>query len=70
MQSCAVDPGSVNTDIYRSVAMGRGVFKAVREFFCSPPAQGAAAVVHAATGVHLQFFLENPPPPPPPQICR
>mmetsp|Transcript_17223 Transcript_17223/g.51526 ORF Transcript_17223/g.51526 Transcript_17223/m.51526 type:complete len:367 (-) Transcript_17223:59-1159(-) len=49
VQSCAVDPGSVNTDIYRSVAMGRGVFKAVREFFCSPPREGAAAVVHAAS---------------------
>jgi len=48
----------VNTEIYRNNRMvGRGPLKAVREFFCSPPAEGAAAVVDAATSVSLH--LEN-----------
>lgn len=50
IQSCAVDPGSVNTAIYRNNrVLGHGPFRAVREFFCSPPSEGAAAVVDAAT---------------------
>jgi hypothetical protein len=50
-QSCAVDPGSVNTAIYRhNRFLGRGPLRAVRAFFGSPPSDGAAAVVHAATG--------------------
>lgn len=49
IQSCAVDPGSVNTGIYRNSFLGQGPFKAVREFICSPPGEGAHAVVDAVT---------------------
>ena len=58
-----MDPGSVNTEIYRNSSIGHGPLRAVREFFCSPPAEGAAAVVHAATGaalpVHLVLFTST-----------
>lgn len=51
MQSCTVDPGSVNTSIYRNNRLlGQGPLRGVRAFFGSPPSEGAAAVVHAATG--------------------
>jgi hypothetical protein len=46
-----VDPGSVNTSIYRNNRLlGQGPLRGVRAFFGSPPSEGAAAVVHAATG--------------------
>ena len=47
--ACAVDPGSVATNIYRdSLLFSRQPLKWLISTFYAPPWDGAAAVVHAA----------------------
>ena len=49
VRSCAVDPGSVATNIYaRSALFSRQPLRWLIQTFYAPPADGAAAVIHAA----------------------
>ena len=49
VRSCAVDPGSVATNIYAGSALfSRQPLRWLIKTFYAPPADGAAAVVHAA----------------------
>lgn len=49
VETCAVDPGAVNTSVWDNVIFGKPPFKNFIEWIYSPPSDGAAVVVHAAT---------------------
>ncbi|CAG9464931.1 unnamed protein product [Pedinophyceae sp. YPF-701] len=50
VQSCAVDPGGVRTNIWSTrESLSKGPIKAVINACYAPPADGAQAVIHAAT---------------------
>lgn len=50
VQSCAVDPGGVNSSIWdRGGFLSRPPFRTIIGALYAPPSDGATAVVHAAT---------------------
>ncbi|KAK9820704.1 hypothetical protein WJX74_009939 [Apatococcus lobatus] len=49
VQSCAVDPGSSSTGVWRHSVLAKGPLRWMMDCVYSPPRDGAQAIIHAAT---------------------